>query len=129
MIDSFGISLSGLNAASTRVAAAASNIANIRSVAARDSSDTTGFKPVQVSQVSNVAGGTQTVISEVDPPSVPSFEPGNPSADANGIVPRPNVNLPGQMVELMTAEHNFKANLRAMSVADSMLGSLFDQEF
>ena len=75
------------------------------------------------------SGGTQTVVRGVDPPSVPSFEPGNPDADANGIVPRPNVSLAGQMVELMTAEHSFKANLRVIRTADSMLGSLFDQEF
>lgn len=46
------------------------------------------------------------------------YNPGHPDADADGFVAMPNVNLPIEMVNLITASRAYEANLR---VAQSFL--------
>lgn len=121
-----GIALSGLNAARTQVGVSASNIANMRSVGVRDAADTQGFRPQRVSLQSDAAGGVQANVVPVDPASVPSFEPQNPAADADGIVPRPNISLERELVDLKIAEHSFGSNLRVLQTEDAMMRSLLD---
>jgi flagellar basal-body rod protein FlgC len=49
-----------------------------------------------------------------DPTELPlMYMPGHPEADANGMVRMPNVNLPLEMVNLLTASRAYEANLRA----------------
>lgn len=124
---SFSIALSGLNAAAERVAVASTNIANARSLGATGQSGDQGFTPVQAQQVSDAHGGTRVVTRPVDPASVPSFEPSNPAADANGLVPRPNVNLENELVDMLVAQRAFESSLKALSTADAMLGTLLDR--
>ncbi len=40
--------------------------------------------------------------------------PGHPDADSNGNVSMPNVDLPVEMVNMITASRAYEANLRAM---------------
>jgi flagellar basal-body rod protein FlgC len=40
--------------------------------------------------------------------------PGHPDADADGLVTMPNVSLPIEMVNLMTASRAYEANLKAL---------------
>jgi len=122
LINTTGIALSGLNAARTQVGVAANNIANMRSLGARDASDTQGYRPRQVALTSDV----RTSVRSVEPASVPSFEPGNPAADPGGIVPRPNISLSNELVNLKFAEHAFNSNLRVLEVEDAMMGALLD---
>ena len=48
------------------------------------------------------------------------------AADADGIVPRPNVSLTDELVDLKVAEHSFGANLRVLQTEDAMMSSLLD---
>jgi flagellar basal-body rod protein FlgC len=41
------------------------------------------------------------------------YEPGHPDADPEGFVTMPNVNLPMEMVNLITATRAYEANLKA----------------
>jgi flagellar basal-body rod protein FlgC len=41
------------------------------------------------------------------------YQPGHPDADAEGFVRMPNVQLPIEMVNLLTATRAYEANLRA----------------
>lgn len=41
------------------------------------------------------------------------YSPGHPDADAEGFVRMPNVQLPLEMVSLLTAARAYEANLRA----------------
>lgn len=124
---SFNIALSGMNAAARRVAVASTNIANARSVGTTGQPGDQGFVPLQAQQVSDPHGGTRVVTRPVDPPSVPSFEPNNPAADANGLVPRPNVALERELVDMLVAQRAFESSLKALSTADAMLGTLLDR--
>ncbi len=126
MVSAFNAGLSGLYAASLRVSVAGENIANVRSLGAKDAADTTGYRPLRVEQLSDGSGGTRAVIQAIDPPSLPSFEPDHPDADASGIVPRPNISLERQFVDMLIGQRSFEANLETIRTADEMLGALLD---
>lgn len=42
------------------------------------------------------------------------YNPGHPDADENGMVQMPNVQLPNEMVDLITASRAYEANLKAL---------------
>lgn len=54
---------------------------------------------------------TEVVEDQSELPRV--FMPGHPDADAEGFVRMPNVQLPIEMVNLLTASRAYEANLRA----------------
>ncbi|MCS6866423.1 MAG: flagellar basal body rod protein FlgC [Gemmataceae bacterium] len=57
--------------------------------------------------------GVQAVALIEDPSELPRiYLPGHPDADANGFVAMPNVQLPIEMVNLVTAARAYEANLR-----------------
>ena len=109
--------VSGLKAAARRLEVSADNVVNSRS---------DGYLPHRVDLVANALGGTRATAVPVTPPSVPFFDPDSPLADADGVAPRPNVSLEGEIVEQMLARHAFEANLRTVETADRMMRSLLD---
>ncbi|MGB8275111.1 MAG: flagellar basal body protein, partial [Alphaproteobacteria bacterium] len=126
MISALETAVSGLNAASKRVEAVASNLANIEStrterpveaaapvnpVQGVGAESYQGYRPVSVEQKSLANGGTEAVVRQVDPPSVPVFDPGNPDANPDGVVQLPNVQPEVQLTELMRAQHAYEAGL------------------
>lgn len=48
------------------------------------------------------------------------YEPGNPDADANGMVALPNINIHEEMADLIAASRAFEANLAVVKNAHSM---------
>ncbi len=118
----FQIALSGLNAQSTRVSVAASNIANARSVGvnpAPGADNSNAYTPQRVQQVSVADGGVR-----VD--TLPVFDPSNPDANAEGVAFLPNVSLEAELVEVLQASAAFKANVQVIQTQDELLGSLVD---
>jgi flagellar basal-body rod protein FlgC len=60
-------------------------------------------------------GGVQVVGLQPDQSELPRvYQPGHPDADDNGFVVMPNVKLPNEMVDLITASRSYEANLRAL---------------
>ena len=58
--------------------------------------------------------GVAAVERVEDPTELPRvYQPGHPDADAEGFVRMPNVQLPIEMVNLVTATRAYEANLRA----------------
>jgi flagellar basal-body rod protein FlgC len=49
-----------------------------------------------------------------------SYEPGSTFADANGYVTMPNVNAVEEMVNMISAQQDYQANLEAFNVAKSL---------
>jgi flagellar hook protein FlgE len=90
------VSLSGLNAATTRLDAAANNIAN---------SQTPGFKRDMVVQQTQEKAGVLTVVGK-----------------AQEVGPE----LAADLVEQMQATYAFRANLRTIQTQNNMTGSLLD---
>ncbi len=126
MLDAMATSVSGIRAAETRIGASATNIANVRSVAAHNAVDRTGFHPLRVEQTAEPTGGTRAHVRRVDPPSVQSLEQPRPDSKQKAVVPRANVSMSNEMIATMTASHAFKSSLRALEAADEMLGRLVD---
>ncbi|RUM89962.1 MAG: flagellar basal body rod protein FlgC [Thermodesulfatator sp.] len=67
-----------------------------------------------------------TEIREDKTPFMEVFDPGHPDADENGIVRLPNVNVMEQMVDIMSAQRAFEANISAIDTAKSMVMKAID---
>lgn len=132
MLGAISIALSGLNASAKKVAAAASNIANMGTTGALDEKNgslpytpqTTTQTPV-TDQNGNSLGLTST-LTDKNPAFVPSYDPDSPFADENGIIGSPNVDLAEEIVNLKTAEISYKANLKTIQTAQDMSDELLN---
>jgi flagellar basal-body rod protein FlgC len=119
------ISASGLAAERFRMEVLAHNIANA------NSTRTPGGGPFRRQDVVFAAmlndqfasggsdaarlGGVQVVGVVDDPSELPRvLNPGHPDADDEGFVAMPNVQLPIEMVNLITASRAYEANLRVL---------------
>lgn len=122
------ISVTGLQAAAARVNTVAKNVANQRSDAPPPAtpSDYAGYKPQRVHQEPLRDGGVRAESRDVAPAYVEAYDPNSPSANADGLVARPNVELEREMVELTQARHDFAANLAVARTNNDMLGILLD---
>jgi flagellar basal-body rod protein FlgC len=67
-------------------------------------------------------GGVE-VVDMIEDPSEPIelFEPGHPDADAKGMVKMPNVRLPVEMTNLLTASRAYEANVRVAVTLKQMM--------
>jgi flagellar hook protein FlgE len=92
------ISLSGMQAAQTRLQASAHNIANAQ---------TEGFHRQEVQQQEQAEGGTATSISRA-------------ASDQSA--------LESDMVAQLEAKNSFLANLAVFRTSNKMLGTLFDEK-
>ena len=118
------ISASGLTAERMRMEVIANNIAN--AMATRSASGTGPYRRQEIVFENIMSehlarGGAPTlggvrVVGIVDDPSeLPRLhDPGHPDADAEGFVTMPNVFLPIEMVNLMTASRAYEANLKVL---------------
>lgn len=131
MFASTDISASGLAAERLRMEIAANNIANARSTRAGGKGP---FRRQQVvfeaampddvrgSRGSNAAlAGVKVAGIATDRSPLPRvFDPGHPDADENGMVTMPNVTLPYEMVDMVTASRAYEANLKALAAFREM---------
>ncbi len=129
MIPGIEASSSALNVERTRIDVIAGNLAN-----AQNTSDANGnvYRRKMVvfeSQLNNALGGESganagsTVTAKIvdDPSPLPKqYMPGNPKADAKGMVEMPNVDPLNEMVDMVTASRSYQANLQAIQTGRSM---------
>jgi flagellar basal-body rod protein FlgC len=59
-------------------------------------------------------------IQKDNSPPIKVYEPGNPDADANGMVSTPNINISEEMADLISASRTFEANLAVIKNARTM---------
>lgn len=129
------VTSSALQAERTRLEVVATNLAN-----AQNTRDANGqvFRRKQVvfetlvqnsgaggSPFAAATDGGVRVAKIVDDPSPLQVVhmPGHPNADANGNVTMPNVNVVEEMVDMMTANRSYEANLQALQTARQMFTS------
>lgn len=128
-MDPINTALTGLNAASTRLAVSANNVANSQSTTTTQTNGQTVNKPyvpLLVDQQTQAGGGVRTSLRDVSPPSVPVFAPESPAAGENGIVQTPNINLNQEVANQLLASNAYKANANVIKRADEMYQSLLD---
>lgn len=116
------ISGSGMSAERFRMEVIANNIANANSTRSANGGPFRRQDVVFAEVLGATAGtgapaalgGVQAVELVEDPTELPRvYTPGHPDADAEGFVRMPNVQLPIEMVNLLTASRAYEANLRA----------------
>lgn len=124
-----GIAGSGMAAQGQRLSAVASNIANANSTAPA------GTQPYRAREVvfravptqdgegpaaSGTAGVSVAGVVESQTPFRNVYDPGSSFADANGYVQTPNVDPVDEMVNMISAQQDYQANLEAFNVAKSL---------
>ncbi len=118
------ISASGLAAERTRMEVAANNIANAHTTRGENGEP---FRRQQVSFASAMSQyigpqgptgqmqGVRVLGIQPDMSELPTiFDPGHPDADGDGYVRMPNVQIPHEMVDMMTASRAYEANLKSL---------------
>jgi flagellar basal-body rod protein FlgC len=122
LLSAMSIARSGLDAATRRLEVSASNIANVRTTGPVPGADgtTTAYRAATVRQTDLPGGGVQTEVVPRDPAWTVAPGPGDPNADARGLVAAPNVDLVGETADLLMARIGYAAAAKVMKVADDM---------
>lgn len=135
IFNSIDISASALTAEKTRIDIIAKNMANA------NTTRTTGGTPYRRQMVVfqenkansfnaylekhlngfNGKGVRISKIVEDESPFKLVYEPGHPDADENGYVKMPNVDIMKEMVDLISAQRAYDANITAMNTSKAML--------
>ena len=50
-----------------------------------------------------------------------SYQPGHPHADQDGFVRLPNIQLPNEMIDMITASRSYEANLKSITLFKEMV--------
>ena len=135
-----------VSAASRRVEASASNIANARVSIDPDDARTGDqprwdqqpqnnppperpvYEPVRVHESTVEGGGVRAEFTPIDPPPhVLVYDPDDRLANEDGLVGRPNVDYAREFVNKSQAEHAYKANLKTIATEKAMIGALLNE--
>ncbi len=131
----FDISGSGLAAESVRLNTIASNLANADSESSSPATVYRARHPVfqavrdaVASFGTDLSTGTGAdspvrvagIVESNAPPTV-THDPGNPLADKNGNVYSPNVNVIGEMTDMISASRAYQDNVEVMTTSKQML--------
>ncbi|MBU5426524.1 flagellar basal body rod protein FlgC [Tissierella pigra] len=140
LFNPINISASALTAEKTRIDIITKNMANVnttratggmpyrRQIAIFEENKSTSFEE-QLSKYSNKISGKGVKISKIvedESPFKLIYEPGHPDADENGYVQKPNVDTVKEMVDLISAQRSYDANITAMNASKSMLMKALD---
>ena len=143
MFGGMEISASALTAQRLRMNVTAENIANAETTKGADGNPyrrkevtlravgqdgTFGSQLSRAMGTSGVApGGVQaTEITQDQTPLKQVYDPGHPDADERGYVQMPNVDPVAEMVDLISAQRAYEANVTAMSAAKQMFAKTLE---
>jgi flagellar basal-body rod protein FlgC len=119
------IALSGLNAATLRVTAAASNLANARSNGAVRG-EPSPYAPLEVQQSAVATGGVTAQLAPSAREPLLAYDPSAPYANAEGSVAAPDIDPADEVVALAMATYSFSANLAVIRTESDMMDALLD---
>jgi flagellar basal-body rod protein FlgC len=131
------ISASGLTAERLRMDVSAENLANAQTTRGTDGQpyrrkevvlqEAAGSFGASLSAAMGPNKGTQGggvevagVVQDTATPLKRVYDPGHPDADAQGYVSMPNVDTVTEMVDLISAQRAYEANVTAMQAAKQM---------
>jgi flagellar basal-body rod protein FlgC len=137
LFTSMAVSASGMAAQRTRAALLVENIANSETTRTPEggpyrrkdavfstSSVGSEFASELQSQLQTGVKVTSISVDQRDPEKL--YSPGNPDADADGYVATPRMNPAEDMVDLVTANRSYQANVAAMSAVKDMIQKSID---
>ncbi|CUI07765.1 flagellar basal body rod protein FlgC [Massilia sp. P8910] len=122
---------SAMAAQSVRLNTIASNLANADSVSGSEGETYRARKPVFAAMIDSGSGklgaGSRVQVLDVVESAEPlrkAYEPGNPVANADGMVFYPNVNQVAEMTDMMSASRAFETNVEVLGRIKSMQAGL-----
>ncbi len=130
LLKSIKISAAGMRAQGLRMKTIAENIANAESLSAEPGKDPYRRKIVTFRNVLDRRLGVELVtvrdIEHDKSDFKKRFDPNHPAADKAGYVKMPNVIPLVEMMDMREAQRSYRANLRIIEVAKSMLSRTID---
>ena len=138
LFDGLEISASGLTAERMRMDVTAENLANAQTTRGANGQpyrrkevvlqEAPGSFGASLSKaMGGGAGGVQVagIVADRTPGKL-VYDPGNPDANAQGYVRMPNVDTVSEMVDLITSQRSYEANVTAMQSAKQMFTKTLD---
>ena len=124
------IAASGLRAQAGRMRIISENIANADSVPSTPGADPYRRKVVTFkTELDRTLGARVVELGRVATDKSDfrlKYEPGNPSADANGNVKYPNVNSLVEMTDMREAQRSYEANINVIGATRRMIQRTLD---
>lgn len=132
MLRTFAISASGMTAERLRMDTIANNLANAETTRTADGGPYRRQVPVFASRLEASVGrragdqqfrgmGVRVVgINSADGPPRLLYDPDHPDANEDGYVAMPDINVPREMVDLISASRAYEANMTAFNTAKNM---------
>jgi flagellar basal-body rod protein FlgC len=123
---------SGMSAESERLSAIASNVANANSAVGAggqpyrarevvfEAASPQGDDDDDDSTTTGMSGVKVAAVVESDAPTHSVYDPTSTFADDKGYVQMPNVNPVDEMVNMISAQQDYQANLEAFNVAKTL---------
>jgi flagellar basal-body rod protein FlgC len=119
------ISISGLKAQSKQMEVISSNVANART---SDAGKGEPYRRLEATfKTDSDLGGVE--LDKILPDMgdfLRVYDPGNPQADGDGYVAMPNINLPGEMINLNVATRVYQANVAVLKRYQRMVESTLE---
>jgi flagellar basal-body rod protein FlgC len=128
LLGTLAIAGTGMSAQSERLSATASNIANANSAVGSGGQPYRAREvvfqavPLQGDDAASLGldGVKVAAVVESNAPTHTVYDPGSSFADGNGYVQMPNVNPVDEMVNMISAQQDYQANLEAFNVAKTL---------
>jgi flagellar basal-body rod protein FlgC len=137
------ISASGLTAERLRMDVSAENLANAQTTRGTDGQpyrrkevvlqEAAGSFGASLSAAMGSGNGSQGggvqvagIVQDTATPLKRVYDPGHPDADAQGYVSMPNVDTVTEMVDLISAQRAYEANVTAMQAAKQMFSKTLE---
>ncbi len=129
LMNVFNISGTAMSAQSIRLNVTASNMANADAISSSIDKTYQARHPVFATIMddfnfgeSGAVGGVRVEgIVESQVPASREFQPGNPLADEEGYIYRPNVNIIEEMANMIAASRNYQTNVEMINTSKQML--------
>jgi flagellar basal-body rod protein FlgC len=138
MSDILGIALSGAAAATKRIDATASNLANQRTTGrlpdangATSADSRAPYTPLTTSQsdlrtANGQGAGTQAALKPLSQPFVQEYDPSSSDANAEGMVGAPNVETDQQIGQQILGSRAYSASLSMARTSSDMMKDLLN---
>ena len=143
LFDTINTAASGLSAERLRMDVTAENLANAQTTRGADgnpyrrkevvlaerpagSSFGAALQGAMASRNGALGGVEVAAITEDQTPLKTVYDPSHPDADARGYVQMPNVEPVAEMVDLISAQRAYEANVTAMSAAKQMFAKTLE---
>ncbi|KZN47217.1 flagellar basal body rod protein FlgC [Pseudoalteromonas luteoviolacea] len=128
----FDIAGSGMSAQNVRLNTTASNISNANSISSSQDKVYRARHPVFAAELNKAAAANPNTLSssvgvkvlgivESDKPLQVEYNPNHPSADKDGYIYKPNVNVVEEMTNMISASRSYQTNVQVADAAKQML--------